>query len=149
MLGGAAYEFSHPGEPIEHFYLHIVWCQDCGSFDFAVQHHNSDRDTSDEYGDIAPHVQGRRGFSDVSATIGWGEIVRDKSDESLPLIVAVQRHSCCKEQEAVDHRVLASVKLSGWSRVCRVPFPSEAVFEVLECKLCGAPRGRKVRRARF
>lgn len=149
MLGGAAYEFSHPGEPIDHFYLHIVWCQDCGSFDFALQHHNSDSDTSDEYGDIVPYLPGRRGFTDVSTTIEWGKIVRDESGESLPLFAAMQRHPCCKEQEAVAHKVLTSVKLSGLFRVCGVPFPSEAVFEVLECKLCGVPRGRKVRHARF
>lgn len=149
ILDGAGYEFDCPGEPIERFYLNVVWCHSCGSVDFALQHYNSDSDASDEYGDAVAKLTGQRGFGDVSTTVEWGKVVNNGSGEDLPLLVPFQRHPCRKAQGLVAHRVLASVKLSGWSRVCGVPFLSEAIFEVLRCGLCGAPRGRKVRQARF
>ncbi|AVK76206.1 hypothetical protein pkur_cds_564 [Pandoravirus kuranda] len=149
ILGGAGCQFDHPGEPTERFYLTVVWCHSCESVDFALQHYNSDSDASDEYGDAVAQLTGQRGFGNAQTTTEWGKVVNDEPDEGLPLLTPLQQHPCHKAQGLVAHTLLASVKLSGWSRVCGVPFPSEALFEVLRCKSCGALCGRKVRRARF
>nr|UMO78355.1 hypothetical protein [Pandoravirus belohorizontensis] len=121
----------------------------CDSIDFALQQNNSDADTTDSNGDIVPCMVGQRGIGDVSTAEPGGKIKDGAPSESLPLLVPSQRERCTKTRHEETHEVLASVKIRGWTRVCRVPFPTKSTFKILCCRACGDHHGKKERRARF
>ncbi|BCU02922.1 hypothetical protein [Pandoravirus japonicus] len=149
VIDSVAYAFDYPGEPCEAFYFGIVRCVMCDSIDFALHQNNSDADTTDSNGDIVPCMVGQRGIGDVSTAEPGGKIKDGAPSESLPLLVPSQRERCTKTRHEETHEVLASVKIRGWTRVCRVPFPTKSTFKILCCRACGDHHGKKERRARF